>query len=77
MTGDVQSLDDWRARHGADAEAMARRAATASAYVTRAEDALVLLADARDETARAAFRTITETWLHLATAELMVQPGRA
>ncbi len=77
MTGDVQSLDDWRARHGADAEAMAQRAAVATVYVSRAEEALVLLADARDETARAAFRTITETWLHLATAELTVQPGHA
>jgi hypothetical protein len=77
MTGDVQSLDDWRARHGADAEAMSRRAAAATVYVSRAEEALALLPDARDEDARVALRTITETWLHMATAELSARATQA
>lgn len=56
---------------------MSRRAAVATVYVSRAEEALSLLSDARDETARAAFQTITESWLHLATAELSPHPAYA
>lgn len=72
MAGDVQSLDEARrARHaGADAEVVSRRAAAANIYVTRAEEALVLLSAASDEMSRMAFRRITESWLELATAEL-------
>jgi hypothetical protein len=79
MAGDVQSLDEARrARHaGADAEGMSRRAAVANIYVTRAEEALVLLSDAGDDTTRAAFRRITESWLELATAELSSLPSHA
>lgn len=84
MAGDVQSLDEARRARlaGADAEGhrsgfgdadqegLFRRAAAATVYVTRAEEALVMLSDAGDDLTRDAFRRITESWLELATAEL-------
>lgn len=79
MAGDVQSLDAARRARlaGADAEGMSRRTATANVYVTRAEEALVLLSDARNDATRAALRRITESWLELATAELGALPASA
>lgn len=79
MTGNIQSLDAARRARlaGADAEGMARRAATANIYVTRAEETLALLSEAGDEPTRAALRNITETWLQLATGQLATLPTSA
>jgi hypothetical protein len=78
MTGDVQSLDAWRARHsGADAETVSRRVGVANVYCTHAEEALALLAGAADSATRDALRRITESWLELATAELSALPAHA
>lgn len=79
MAGDVQSLDEARRARdaGVDEVAVARRAAAANIYVTRAEEALVLLSASGDEMSRMAFRRITESWLELATAELSTLPHHA
>jgi hypothetical protein len=78
MTGDVQSLEAWRARHcGADAEAISRRVGVANVYVTHAEETLALLANAGNDATRETLQRITESWLELAAAELSALPRQA